>query len=55
MNCPECGTWTIVKEARKREDNTTRRRYECANMHRFSTVERIEECKRGGARTRKKK
>jgi transcriptional regulator NrdR family protein len=41
MRCPECGTWTIVKETRISTGNTRRRRLECANMHRFSTMETI--------------
>ena len=41
MKCPECGTWTIVKETRISTGNTRRRRLECANMHRFSTLETI--------------
>jgi transcriptional regulator NrdR family protein len=41
MKCPECGTWTIVKESRISTGNTRRRRLECANMHRFSTLETI--------------
>lgn len=41
MNCPECGTWTIVKETRISTGNTRRRRLECANMHRFFTLEAI--------------
>ena len=41
MKCPECGTWTIVKETRVSTGNTRRRRLECANMHRFSTLETI--------------
>jgi transcriptional regulator NrdR family protein len=45
-----CEAWTIVKETRKRLDNTTKRRYECGNMHRFNTIERVEEVKPGGAR-----
>lgn len=55
MKCPECGAWTEVKETRTRTDNTRRRRYECANGHRFTTVERIEVVKPGGARPRKEK
>jgi transcriptional regulator NrdR family protein len=39
LNCPDCGTWAIVKETRKRPDKTMRRRYECANLHRFTTIE----------------
>jgi transcriptional regulator NrdR family protein len=45
MRCPECGTWTIVKETRISTGNTRRRRLECANMHRFSTLETIIESK----------
>lgn len=45
MKCPECGTWTIVKETRISTGNTRRRRLECANMHRFSTMETIVEKK----------
>ena len=41
MKCPECGAWTIVKDTRTQADNTKRRRIECANMHRFSTLETI--------------
>jgi transcriptional regulator NrdR family protein len=45
MKCPVCGTWTIVKESRESTGNTRRRRLECANMHRFSTLETIVERK----------
>lgn len=47
MKCPHCEAWTEVRETRQRTDGTKRRRYECANLHRFTTVERIEEIKRG--------
>lgn len=40
MKCPICGTWCIVKETRTSTQNT-RRRLECANQHRFSTIETI--------------
>lgn len=40
--CPVCGAWTSVKETRTRKtDGVVTRRYECANLHRFSTEERI--------------
>ncbi len=39
MKCPSCGAWTAVLETRQTIDNTTRRRYECANEHRFTTIE----------------
>ena len=45
MKCPECGTWTIVKETRMLQQNIRKRRYECANMHRFSTAERLVDTK----------
>ena len=38
MDCQECGAWSMVKETRDR-GGYTYRRYECANMHRFSTKE----------------
>lgn len=42
MKCPECGVWCMVMETRVRKDNTKRRRYECANGHRFTTEEIIQ-------------
>ena len=41
MKCPICGTWTLVKETRKTPDNEKKRRYECANEHRFTTLEKV--------------
>jgi transcriptional regulator NrdR family protein len=41
MKCPECGAWTVVKETRVDENNSRRRRIECANMHRFTTLETV--------------
>lgn len=41
MKCPVCGAWTIVKETRTGTDNTRRRRLECANTHRFTTIETV--------------
>jgi transcriptional regulator NrdR family protein len=42
MKCPVCGAWTTVKETRTRKtDGVVTRRYECGNMHRFSTEERV--------------
>lgn len=34
MKCPHCGAWSTVLDTRN-----TRRRRECANGHRFATVE----------------
>ena len=42
MKCPLCGAWATKLETRSRAtDNTVRRRYECGNLHRFSSVERV--------------
>jgi len=41
MKCPICSTWTLVKDTRKRENNITVRRYECANLHTFKTLEQV--------------
>ena len=41
MKCPECGTWTEVLESVLRRDGSRRRRYQCANMHRFNTEEKV--------------
>lgn len=40
MKCPVCKTWTFTLETRLKKDGTKRRRYECANGHRFTTEER---------------
>lgn len=38
MKCPHCGAWTDLLETRKRPGTGhTYRRYECANLHRFTT------------------
>ena len=41
MICPECGGETRVLETRDKTNGTTRRRHECANRHRFTTMEQI--------------
>jgi len=41
MKCPECGAWTIVKDSRVDQNNNRRRRIECANLHRFTTLETV--------------
>jgi len=41
MRCPVCNTWVMVKETRSRPNNATYRRYECANTHRFVTMEQV--------------
>ena len=50
MKCPECGAWFTVIETRTRKDNTRRRTVECGNLHKFTTVERVEVAKQGGVR-----
>lgn len=39
MRCPTCDSWTSVLETREGDHGTTKRRRECANGHRFSSVE----------------
>jgi len=41
MKCPVCGSWTFVKQTVLKDDNSRKRRYECANEHRFWTGETI--------------
>lgn len=44
MSCPQCGAWAQVKETRtNKTDNVVTRRYECGNLHRFSTEERAKD------------
>jgi transcriptional regulator NrdR family protein len=50
IDCPICNVWAEVKETRKRSDGSVYRRYECANLHRFSTKERVELVQHGGDR-----
>ena len=40
MQCPECKAWTEVLETRKNALGK-RRRYVCANQHRFTTLEQV--------------
>ena len=40
MNCPKCGKHTEVLETRENPKGV-RRRYECANLHRFTTQETL--------------
>ena len=39
MKCPTCGAWATVLETRDGPNETTRRRRECGNGHRFWTYE----------------
>ena len=48
MKC-RCGAWCDVKETRERGDGTMRRRYVCANGHRFSTLEAWFDYVKGGS------
>lgn len=50
IKCPECGAWTITLETRMRSDNSRRRTIECGNLHKFTTVERVEKVEHGGDR-----
>ena len=43
IDCPLCGAWANVLQTRhNKTTNKIRRRYECANEHRFSTVEEVD-------------
>lgn len=41
MICPQCNAWTRTLETRDKFDGTIHRRYECANLHRFNTMESV--------------
>jgi transcriptional regulator NrdR family protein len=41
MKCPLCSTWARTLETRAKPGNVTYRRYECANLHRFTTTETV--------------
>lgn len=41
MKCPVCKAWVEVKETRDRPGNIKYRRYQCANIHRFVTHEKV--------------
>ena len=38
MICPKCGKNSKVLESRPNKDGSTKRRYECQNLHRFTTI-----------------
>ena len=42
VKCPVCEKWVKTLETRHRSDGSTYRRYECANLHRFVTKEKVE-------------
>jgi hypothetical protein len=42
VKCPVCEKWVRTLETRDRSDKSTYRRYECANLHRFVTKEKVE-------------
>lgn len=43
MKCPICGAWTVVLETRMKGNNERRRTLECGNLHKFRTIESIDE------------
>ncbi len=47
MICPTCNAWTRTLETREKPGHTTYRRYECANLHRFTTLEQAVQLKPG--------
>ena len=40
MKCPECGAWSNVLSTRE-TDAGVRRRHECGNEHRFSSLQTV--------------
>lgn len=40
MKCPTCGAWSLVLDTRTKKEGMRRRR-QCANGHRFATVEAV--------------
>ena len=54
VKCPVCEKWVSTLETRHRSDGSTYRRYECANLHRFVTKEKIERVLVVSHRKRKK-
>jgi transcriptional regulator NrdR family protein len=46
MKCAHCKAWSFCLETRTRKNGDRARRYECANGHRFSTLEKIVESKK---------
>ena len=41
MTCPTCNSQTRVIDSRAGNPGQTRRRHECKNRHRFSTIEMV--------------
>ena len=41
FRCPECNVWTEVLDTRVKSDGSRRRRYQCGNLHKFWTEERV--------------
>jgi len=50
VKCPQCGQWTSVLYTRP-ENESRKRRYQCANEHRFWTMETIVASARARAAT----
>lgn len=42
IRCPECGSTTKTLSTRTRDDGLKRRRHECRNGHRFTTLSSVE-------------
>lgn len=47
MKCPVCNVWTSVKRTEVKGDSVQRQRV-CANMHSFTTEERVVPSKQHG-------
>jgi transcriptional regulator NrdR family protein len=40
MKCPQCSNgWVLVLETRRRKNGAVVRRKECANLHRWTTID----------------
>ena len=52
MKCPTCGAWSNVLDTRDGPHETTKRRRECANGHRFYTFEMLAPARNPGSMQR---
>ena len=41
--CPQCRAWSLVRKTIRNKNGTTRRRFVCGNLHRFTTLEGLKE------------
>jgi len=55
LKCPVCFVWSFRLETRVQPDNTVKRTSECANGHRWISVERVERLLKTTGKTLKTK